>query len=849
MKESSIQKRYGQIADLLRHRHLRDAQDSLRDLLSSHGDWSLRSRLEQAATTYAYMLQYMRQGVDDPGRNRLYRQLLAETWEIADLARLQLLSAVSTRTYISLRSQWASPNRSSEHTLATIRCRLEQTCPAGNAEAGPETRTQQTSTAGPAGADDTSATQAPAVGAASTAESSATQAFTTGRRNATEGPTIDTEGTDIQEYTESHSSAPTGHTDAPAGSTDALADPADSTATGTTRTSTAKPASTTDTASDTADTAIATDLARRQAHEDAQRDLTLCVWAGSPWTTEEAAEAQDILLGGTLPTADVCLMASAVTLALMECWDMRKVCWLIDACQHDDVEVSCRALTGLALTDLLHPDRTDLYPTLAARFSLLQEDHRMTGRLQLIYLQLLRSKDTDRVVRKMREEIMPDVVRNFQELRRRKFDLDNPADESDPNPDWDEAFEQTILHNKLNELVELHLEGADLGMGTFSSMKHFPFFAQLCNWLLPFDIHHSTLPDWLRTDTLEMKPMQAILESADNFCDNDKYSLCFLLNSIPPAERDRMLSKLMPPDQSEQAVDEMTSALQKVGKRTPETVCRQYIQGLYRLLRISPWRGDLHDIFAQDIHLHLCPHIGPMLSRPDLLQAVAQLHLKQEHYADLRATCQYLIDHGAGQADTYQKLGYALQKEKDHAAALKAYEKADLIQPDHTWTLRQMGTCHRHLHQYAEAADCYRRVLQAQPDNRQVISLVGSCLAEQGAFEQALPYFFRLDLMQDDNLKAWRAIAWCSLATDRLDQATKYYDRLLAQPNPTVADLLNAGHAAWLAGQLDRAVERYARVVAQTDRPSFLDAFTQDQPFLLEHGLRKDDIPLVLDMV
>ena len=50
------------------------------------------------------MLQYMRQGIDDPERQKLYRQILTETWEVADQARLSLLDGVSTHYYHSLRN-------------------------------------------------------------------------------------------------------------------------------------------------------------------------------------------------------------------------------------------------------------------------------------------------------------------------------------------------------------------------------------------------------------------------------------------------------------------------------------------------------------------------------------------------------------------------------------------------------------------------------------------------------------------------------------------------------------------------------------------------------------------------
>ena len=86
MNEQAIQEQYQHIVTLLKQQRLKEAQAQLEAFLWNSGDWTLRNRLEQAQTSYQYMLQYMRQGIDDPERQKLYRQILTETWEVADQA-------------------------------------------------------------------------------------------------------------------------------------------------------------------------------------------------------------------------------------------------------------------------------------------------------------------------------------------------------------------------------------------------------------------------------------------------------------------------------------------------------------------------------------------------------------------------------------------------------------------------------------------------------------------------------------------------------------------------------------------------------------------------------------------
>ena len=103
MNEQSIQKQYNQIVNLLEDKRLKEALVQLDAFLYNGNDWSLRNRLEQIQTSYQYMLQYMKLGMKDPERQKLYRQLLADTWEIADQTRIALLDEISTHYYHSLR--------------------------------------------------------------------------------------------------------------------------------------------------------------------------------------------------------------------------------------------------------------------------------------------------------------------------------------------------------------------------------------------------------------------------------------------------------------------------------------------------------------------------------------------------------------------------------------------------------------------------------------------------------------------------------------------------------------------------------------------------------------------------
>ena len=82
-------------------------------------------------------------------------------------------------------------------------------------------------------------------------------------------------------------------------------------------------------------------------HEDTLKFMFLQTWTNSSWTPEEEEDAQSMLISELLPVNDLCLFISAVTLSLMECFDLRKVMWLLDAYRHPDVNASPVSYTHL----------------------------------------------------------------------------------------------------------------------------------------------------------------------------------------------------------------------------------------------------------------------------------------------------------------------------------------------------------------------------------------------------------------------------------------------------------------------------------------------------------------------
>ena len=731
MNEQAIQEQYQHIVSLLEQKRLKEAQIQLEAFLWNCNDWTLRNRLEQAKVSYQYMLQYMRQGVNDPERQKLYRQLLAETRELAEQARISLLDEVSTHYYHALHKN--KRNMEAGYGMSSWLKVLESF------------------------PDDMAVCQL------------------------------------MPDNKQSLDSA-------------------------------------------------------LQRHEETAQYLFLTTWGNSGWTVEEEREARMYLESELLPVNDLCLFTGAVLLSLMECFDPRKFSWLLDAATHADTQVSQRALVIIAIVLHIHPNRLWLYPELEARLSLLNEDGSFGKQLNRVYIQLLRSQETEKIDKKMREEIIPEMMKNVSIMRNMKYGFEENMDEDDRNPDWEKAFEESGLGDKIREMNELQLEGADVYMSTFAQLKSYPFFQNPHNWFYPFDMQHSgIIREFGLKPTGDNAILSLILQSGF-FCNSDKYSLCFTMAHIPQAQRNMMLSQMTSQDLNELMDESKSSGLRQYAQR-PDVISNQYIHDLYRFFKLSQRRHEFRDIFKEEIALHRIPALKDILRKPELLVTIADFHFRKEHPAEALGIYQEVIDMNYADADIFQKTGYCLQKEKRYKEAISAYRKADVLKPDHIWTIRHLATCYRQLRDFASALEYYRKVEAMQPENRNVTFFIGSCLAEQERYEEALQCFFKLDLMENDCIKAWRAIGWCSFVSGKSEQAMRYYEKVLAL-KPIATDYLNAGHGALRLGNMEKAAELYGKAASESgNRETFLDIFDKDKETLIKLGIDENDIPLIRDLV
>lgn len=574
------------------------------------------------------------------------------------------------------------------------------------------------------------------------------------------------------------------------------------------------------------------------------------------WLTDKLTEDDSVLVArifdsSSIPWYEKAMMVSALTLGMLQCFDQHKVTLLIDLYRSGDPRIAQRALVGMVISFGLYDNRLQLYPSIMDRLSQYKDSEKFALEVESVIVQLIRSKDAEKISRKLRDEIVPDVIRLNEDLSE-KLNLDklmSPEDFEEKNPDWEEYFDkQPGLVKKLEELTNMQMEGADVFLSAFAMLKSFPFFNELPNWFMPFYKEHYAVTNALRNENESFAKLiaQAIEESV-YMCNSDKFSFILNMSNMPEAQKNMMGQMFgAEMEQLKEFMDEELSDPQLRNKR----IVIQYIQDLYRFFRLHPLRSEIGDIFSKPLLPESTNIYRWLVTEPKFLKTIASFYFDQEHFDEALSIYQHLEESGESYAELYEKSGYCLQQKGEYKKAIALYKKADLFDTNRKWLLGKIAQCHLKMNNTREALNTYLEQLKSDPDNLRTAAAIGTCYLNLNEPEKALEYFYRIEFADQGAPHAMRAVAWCLLIMGRLEEAAPYYQQLLALES-NAYDYMNAGHLAFSLGDRQKAADYYISSVRERDGDlkSFLKGFASDRKYLLSNGVQSGELPLMVDYV
>ena len=732
MDDKQIREIQEKVASFLDANRLKQAIDTLGADIESMQDWDIRTRYNELHTAYHYMLEYMRMGMQDPDRERLYDELVGRCYIINDLVAVARESEHSTKVYSQKCRRYSTLD-----CIDTIIVALKENL-------------------------------------------------------------ANLEVTRMLPATECKK--------------------------------------------------VAEQL--RQEHERVLSQLWEAVWCSRSWTKSHVEKITKILNDNEIELNDRATIISAITMGALKCFEPLKATTLCAIATNDETLLATRALTGLVIVLLKNDNRIKYYKEITAALETLHENSTCVSRLQTIQIQLLRCRETQKIDRKMREEIIPAMMKN-PNLNNEKFSIDILSEieqDEDKNPEWAKWIDKDEIKGKLEEMAKWQFEGADIYMSTFSQLKNFPFFGEITNWFRPFDTHVPSIADLLPSNEEGTKTLIGAICASPFFCNSDKYSFCFTFKQVPQEQRDMLMGQI--PDESEirAGEDNMNAVVAK--EKRAETESNQYIQDLYRFFKLSNYRHEFCDPFATSLNILESKSLSRLINNNVAILRTFRYLVEKEYYCEAyKAGCIYEKS-GEGDAQFYQEMGYCMQKERNFNAAIDYYTRADIIKPDTLWTLRHIAQCYRMQGELEKALAYYQIAEELAPENISLLLQTGESFAATKRYEKAFARFFKAEFLNPDSRRALRAIAWCSFVTSKDEQARGYYRRLIEMPKPSFEDYLNAAHVEWVSNNKNSAIELYNKAKDCGKSADEIAAhIMRDKEALTARGITEKELLLLRDML
>jgi tetratricopeptide (TPR) repeat protein len=573
------------------------------------------------------------------------------------------------------------------------------------------------------------------------------------------------------------------------------------------------------------------------------------------WLTDYYGEAENsliniILKSGKFRWHEASIFTTAITLSSFRTWQTEKLFHLISLYEAGQEQVMERALSGLILNLHYYNTRLMLYPEITDKITKMSRDTKFKEHCRIIVLQIIRSRETESLSRKLQDEILPQVAR-LKPMIEEKLDLDNilPKDKNEEkNPDWAEMFSDSEeIFKTMEELTKLQMEGADVYMSAFANMKHFDFFKDFQNWFVPFYPDHETVDEIYRDEILGpgTNELSEALYKTPFICNSDKYSLLLNLKHLPSSQKSMMLKVFKMELEGLQQYNEEDSGTDPY--RVFRTNITQYLQDIYRFFKLSPYKKEFEDLFAGKLDIYNSEFFRMTSNSSEAEAGLADYFFSKNFYSDALQLFLKQVNEKPSEVHLYEKIGYCYQESVDYEEALRYYRRAELIDRK-VWTIKKIGLCLRRLGKNEEALENYLQAYELEPENIHTIIMVAHCYLDLKNYEQALKYYFIVEYKEPGNLKILRPIAFCYFALGRFDESEKYYDRLSAG-KLNAHDQINKGHLALCRGKKRDAVNLYKQSIlsGELSKEQFVSIFSEDRDLLISLGVNPDDLPILMD--
>ncbi len=594
------------------------------------------------------------------------------------------------------------------------------------------------------------------------------------------------------------------------------------------------------------------DSGRREGIERLSRDIFNAVWTEFPLTEDDSEALENLISDPQIPLHDRENWISALWLGLLNFYDPARVELLAKAYMLPDKRLSIAALTGLSVACFRFRKRR-LDDKSEQALATLADLPGWKSDLSAVVTELMRSLDTERITRKMKEDILPGMMRMSSQVMEKLKDVpsESPADIEAlaENPEWDDIIHKDGMFDKLKEMNELQMEGADVFMSTFANMRSFRFFNDIANWFLPYTPVHSSLAALsegegaLLCDTFAGIPF---------LCDSDKYAVLCAMAETPGAMRNQAMSRIS--SQYQAISDHIAEVSKSDNDDSRRQIANNYVKNIYRFFKLFRRKGEFFDPFAKGFSIRGIRFFDALTDDAASLEMLAEFSFKTGLYDDAAEFYSALASIGREHASVpvLQKAGFSYEKTGDMDSAERMYRHAMDLAPDNAWTLRRLASVLRHGGRQDEAAEIYTCLVEADGENLELLYAASLTLIEAGDYAMAVSFLQRMNYLEDGSRRSLRPLAWALFLDGQYDEAAAAYAKLLAG-SPNSNDYLNNGHLMLALGRTRDAIMSYKTSLGESPDAEAIGKFEvamdADSKFLHDAGVKTGDVARIIDAV
>ena len=571
-----------------------------------------------------------------------------------------------------------------------------------------------------------------------------------------------------------------------------------------------------------------------QQHQLEMNALFNYVLTTHMWTNSVGQGMEDMLLSPTIDSNDQQLLVSAITLSLMNRFDIVKFRTLTNVyVQSLDENVKQRALVGWALA--IDDDWIKVYPEMQDIVNGLLKDEKVVDELTELQMQLIYTTDVQNDATKMRNEIMPDLIANNPV----KFTKEGLVEvEDDPMEDvlHPDAAEQRMekLEGTIRRMMDMQSKGADIYFDGFSKMKRYPFFYDMSNWFVPFYIQHPDIAQYV--EKMEgFNLMKMGVEGGGTFCNSDKYSFLIVFQQMMNTLPDSLLQMLKRGEGALSMMNEMS----KEEQAKPAFIRRNYLMDLYRFFMLFPNNKSLYN-----------PYNSHEEEQTDVVFIVSDLFMHTPMDRHKPAIVKMLKKRKMNKSLALLMQSFPEEmRDQNYYLWMEDYERALEIDPENEWALVGHARNRFKAKDYEGALEIYEHLLLKYPEKKNYMLNKAVCQVNMEDYEEAQKVLYQLNYEHPEDMSVAHVLAWSLTCDGKMEQAENLYQQLMAQEAPNPSDFLNYGYSLWLQGRIHEAAEQlreYARVVAGNENTATLQL---DDSWLKARGISETEICMMKTLV